>query len=54
MLRTGDESVDLFRHVTPGELADLQKTGAFSPGKNDLYGKWFAESAEDAQRGGTG
>lgn len=52
MLRAGDEGVDLFRHVSPGELAELQKSGAFSAGRGTMEGKWFAESAEHAQRWG--
>lgn len=46
-----DEGVDLFRHVSPGELADIGEYG-FRAGPNSLGGKWFAESGENASQWG--
>ena len=46
-----DDGVDLYRHVSPGELADIGKNG-FRPGPNSLGGKWFAESGEHASQWG--
>lgn len=57
--KSADEGVDLFRHVSPGELADIGENG-FRPGAGSLDGKWFAESGEHASQwgkalnGGTG
>ncbi len=47
-----DDAVALFRHVSPGELMNIQATGAFRPGINSLDGKWFAETAEHARQWG--
>ena len=46
-----DDGVDLYRHVSPGELADIGQHG-FRPGPNSLGGKWFAESGEHASEWG--
>jgi RHS repeat-associated protein len=46
-----DEGVVLFRHVSPGELADIGEHG-FRAGPNSLGGKWFAESGEHASQWG--
>ncbi|MFF2298759.1 RHS repeat-associated core domain-containing protein [Arthrobacter sp. NPDC058127] len=50
--KAADDGVDLYRHVSPGELADIEKSG-FQPGKNSLGGKWFAESGEHAAQWGS-
>lgn len=42
----------LFRAVTQGEIDSIKANGGFSAGTNSLGGKWFAESAADAQRWG--
>jgi hypothetical protein len=46
-----DDGVDLYRHVSPGELTDIGKNG-FRPGPNSLGGTWFAESGEQASQWG--
>jgi RHS repeat-associated protein len=48
-----NEAVELYRHVSPAELADLRSTGGqFRPGGGSMEGKWFAESAEHAAEWG--
>jgi len=42
----------LYRAVSSDELADIAAQDGFRPGPNTLEGKWFAESAEAAQRWG--
>jgi hypothetical protein len=49
--KSADDGVDLFRHVSPDELADIGKNG-FRPGAGSLDGKWFAESGEHAAEWG--
>ncbi len=45
-------TIDLFRHVSPNEAADIAASG-FAEGPNSLSGKWFAEIAEDAMQWGS-
>jgi len=49
-----DEVTTLHRAVGPDELADIKATGTVRPGGggNHMEGKWFAESADDADTWG--
>lgn len=47
----GEDTVQLFRHASPEELADLKATGTFNLGPNST-GKYFAENAGDAGKWG--
>lgn len=49
--KSADEGVDLFRHVSPGELTDIGENG-FRAGPGSLDGKWFAESGAHASEWG--
>jgi hypothetical protein len=46
-----DNSVDLFRHASPAEVADIGTNG-FRSTANSLEGKWFAETAAAAAQWG--
>jgi hypothetical protein len=46
--KAGQEGVDLFRHVSPQEFADLGSGSGFRAGEGTLEGKWFAENFKDA------
>lgn len=49
--KSAEESVTLYRHVSPAELADIGENG-FRAGPNSLGGKWFTESSDHAQQWG--
>jgi hypothetical protein len=40
--------MDLYRAVSPQELADIRQAPGFRPGPPSFQGKWFAEVAEHA------
>ena len=46
--KVADEVIELFRSVTPEELADIQRTGQFRTPPGSIEGKYFALSPEDA------
>ncbi len=46
-----DDRVELFRHASPDELADLKATGTFNLGPNST-GKYFADNPKDAAKWG--
>jgi hypothetical protein len=46
------ETIKLYRAISEAEFNQIQKTGQFTMGPNSLSGKFFAESATDAEKWG--
>jgi hypothetical protein len=46
------KTTKLYRAVSYAEFHDLIERGMFRQGPNSLFGKWFAENANDAAKWG--
>jgi hypothetical protein len=47
-----EDTVPLYRAVSPAEFDDAMSSQQFSQGPNSMEGKWFAENGSDANQWG--